>query len=126
MAAFAGRGELQMTKQGTGWHPQAFREMALERLRRCMHIGRLCKELGIHPRTLRKWRRQMEARREAEAATTALPGETLDEENRRLKRALAEKVLEVDFLQGALQHVEARRRQNTASGARASTPRSGE
>jgi hypothetical protein len=55
-----------------------------------------------------------------------LPGETLEQENRRLKRALAEKVLEVDFLQGALQQVEARRRQNTASGARASTPRSGE
>ena len=115
-----------MTKKGTGWHPQAFREMALERLRTCMHIGQLCKELGIHPRTLRKWRLQMEARREAEPATVALPGETLAQENRRLKRALAEKVLEVDFLQGALQHVEARRRQNTASGARASTPRSGE
>jgi transposase-like protein len=91
-----------------------------------MHIGQLCKELGIHPRTLRKWRLQMEARREAEPATTVFAGETLEQENRRLKRALAEKVLEVDFLQGALQQVEARRRQNTASGARASTPRSGE
>ena len=58
--------------------------------------------------------------------TVQLPGETVEQENRRLKRALAEKVLEVDFLQGALQQVEARRRQNTASGARASTPRSGE
>jgi hypothetical protein len=67
----------------------------------------------------------MEARRDSEPATTSLVGETLEEENRRLKRALAEKVLEVDFLQGALQH-EARCRQNIASGARASTPRSGE
>ena len=115
-----------MTTKGKGWYPPAFREMALERLRTCMHIGQLCKELGIHPRTLRKWRLQMQARREAEPAADALPGETLEQENRRLKGALAEKVLEVDFLQGALQQIEARRRQNTASGARVSTPRSGE
>jgi transposase-like protein len=91
-----------------------------------MHIGRLCEELGVSPGTLRKWRRQMEARREAAPATAELSGETLEQENRRLKRALAEKVLEVDFLQGALQQVEARRRQNIASGGKVSTPRSGE
>lgn len=115
-----------MAKKGEGWRPLAFREMALERLRTCMHVGRLCKELGVSPSTLRKWRRQMEARREAEPSTVQLPAETLEQENRRLKRALAEKVLEVDFLQGALQQVEARRRQNIESGVRASTPRSGE
>lgn len=115
-----------MTRKGVGWHPQAFREMALERLRTCMHIGKLCGELGISPSTLKKWRRQMQARQEAGPATVALPGETLEQENRRLKRALAEKVLEADFLQGALQQVEARRRQNAESGARASTPKSGE
>ncbi len=53
-------------------------------------------------------------------------GDSLQQENERLKRALAEKTLEVDFLQGALQQVEARRRPNTAIGARASTPKSGE
>jgi transposase-like protein len=90
-----------------------------------MHIGRLCEELGVSQSTLRNWRRQMEVRHEAEPATVHHPGETLEQENRRLKRALAEKVLEVDFLGGALQQVEVRRRQNTASGARASTPRSG-
>jgi transposase-like protein len=115
-----------MAKKGVGWRPQAFREMALERLRTCMHIGKLCEKLGVSQSTLRSWRRQMEARHEGEPAAVRLPGETLEQENRRLKRALAEKVLEADFLQGALQHVEARRRQNTASGARASTPRSGE
>jgi transposase-like protein len=115
-----------MAKKGVGWRPQAFREMALERLRTCMHIGKLCEKLGVSQSTLRSWRRQMEARHEGEPAAVRLSGETLEQENRRLKRALAEKVLEADFLQGALQHVEARRRQNTASGARASTPRSGE
>ena len=95
-------------------------------MRTCNHIGRLCQELGVSRKTLEKWRRQMESRREAEPTTAPVAGETLEEENRRLKRALAEKVLEVDFLQGALRNIEARRRPNTASGARASTPRSGE
>jgi transposase-like protein len=114
-----------MAKRSSGWRPQAFREMALERMRTCMHIGRLCEELGISPSTLKRWRVQMESRREADLVLVQPCGETLEEENRRLKRALAEKVLEVDFLQGALQQVEARRRQNMVSGARASTPRSG-
>jgi transposase-like protein len=126
MSAFAGKGELQMAKKGLGWRPQAFRDMALERLQTCMHIGKLCEELGISPSTLRHWRRQQEAMHSAWPAAIEFAGETLEQENRRLKCALAEKVLEVDFLQGALQQVEARRRQNTASGARASTPRSGE
>jgi transposase-like protein len=115
-----------MAKKGEGWRPQAFREMALERLRTCMHIGKLCEELGVSQSTLRSWRKQQEARHEAVPATVQLPGETLEQENRRLKRALAERVLEVDFLEGALQQVEARRRQNIESGARASTPGSGD
>jgi hypothetical protein len=68
----------------------------------------------------------MEARREAAPVAAQVAGETLEQENRRLKRALAEKVLEVDFLQGALRNIEARRRQSIVSGARASTHRSGE
>ena len=115
-----------MAKKGEGWRPLAFREMALDRLRTCMHMGKLCKELGVSPSTLRKWRKQACARNDGQPVTIQLPGETVEQENRRLKRALAEKVLEVDFLQGALQQVEARRHRNIASGARASTPRSGE
>jgi hypothetical protein len=68
----------------------------------------------------------MESRRESEPVEVQLRGETLEKENLRLKKALAEKVLEVDFLEGALRNIEARRRQNTASGARVSTPGSGE
>jgi transposase-like protein len=97
--------------------------MAVERMRTSNHIGRLCDELGVSRRTLEKWRKQMGVR-EPEPALVER-AETLLEQNQHLKRALAEKVLEVDFLQGALQHVEARRQQNTASGARTSTPKSG-
>jgi len=99
--------------------------MALERMRTCNHIGRLCAELGVSRKTLEKWRRQKEARHETAPVSVQLPGETLEAENRRLKRALAEKVLEVDFLQGALRNIEARRGQNTVSGGKVSTPRSG-
>jgi transposase-like protein len=99
--------------------------MALERLQTCTRVGELCKELGIHHKTLRRCR----CRRRGYAPSHAVsqrPEESLQQENERLKRALAEKTLEVDFLQGALQQVEARRRGNIASGARTSTPKSGD
>jgi transposase-like protein len=71
--------------------------MALERLRSSPHIGKLCLELGVSRRTLRKWRCEMESQGESQPVAVQLPGERLDEDNRRLKQALAEKVLEVDF-----------------------------
>ena len=112
-----------MPKKGTGWYPQQFREMAVERSRTCMHLGRLCKELGIDLHTLRTWRKKMGTKREE--PPPGMGAETALEENRRLKRTLAEKVLEVDFFKGALQKVEARRRQNASNGAKVSTTRSG-
>ena len=99
--------------------------MALERLRTCTRVGELCKELGIHRKTLRRWQMQ-EAGYEPSHAVRQRAEESMQQENERLKRALAEKTLEADFLQGALQQVEARRRENIASGARTSTPKSGE
>ena len=79
----------------------------------------LAKELGVDLRGLYRWRQRLdpeaaEPRREAGR----------DKEVERLKRALAEKVLEVDFLRGALHKVEARRRQSESGGERASTTRS--
>jgi transposase-like protein len=115
-----------MGKRTGGWRPEWFRSMALERLRSSTHIGKLCLELGVSRSTLRKWRSEMESRRESQPVEVQLLGETLEKENLRLKQALAEKVLEVDFLGGALRTIEARRRQNSASGGSASTPGSGE
>jgi predicted RNase H-like nuclease (RuvC/YqgF family) len=114
-----------MAKKAAGWSTESFRAMALERMRSCTHIGRLCEELSISTATLRRWR-STEAGYEPVRVVAQRPVESLQQQNERLKRALAEKTLEVDFLQGALQQVEARRRQNTASGASASTPKSGE
>ena len=93
-------------------------------MRTCSHIGRLCEELGLSRKTLQRWRREMGAQCEAERVATPPAGETLAEENRRLKSALAEKVLEVDFLQGALHNIAARRRPSTESGGKPSMPAS--
>ena len=114
-----------MGRKPGGWSTESFRAMALERLRTCTRVGELCKELGIHHKTLRRWQMQ-EAGYEPSHAVSKRAEESLQQENERLKRALAEKTVEVDFLQGALQQVEARRRGNIASGARTSTPKSGE
>ena len=106
-----------------------FRRMAVARMSSSDNITALAEELGIDRDLLYRWRGQL-------AVTPAVetPGEStqedprdakLREENRLLKLALAEKGLEVDFFKGALQKIAARRQRNTASGARASTTRSG-
>jgi hypothetical protein len=67
--------------------------------------------------------------RDREMAKAAAGGELapgrreqrLRNENLKLKKALAEKTLEVDFFKGALQKVKARRQQSELSGATAST-----
>ena len=78
-------------------------------------------------RLLYTWREQLEPVETPEGPR--LPANsreaTLRKEVSRLKRLLAEKVLEVDFFKGALQQVEARRQGRGTAGAQASTPTSG-
>jgi len=97
--------------------------MAVDRLMQCDNSVELAKELGISRRLLYTWREQLEPR-ESHGPPANSREATLRKEVSQLKRVLAEKVLEVDFFKGALQHVEARRRQSGKTGARASTPRS--
>jgi transposase-like protein len=100
--------------------------MAVVRMKSCENIVALSKELGVHRRLLYKWRDELEPRDGREGPPPANPREsTLRQENSQLKRALADKTLEVDFFKGALQKVEARRQQSGNSGETASTPRSG-
>jgi transposase-like protein len=99
-----------------------FWEAAVARLNAGENALRLAEELGVNVRGLYRWRDRFEAKgndaqRQREAA--------LANEVQRLKRALAEKVLEVDFLQGALHKIEALRRGSGGPGAKASTTRSG-
>jgi transposase len=114
-----------MGKRRVGRYPRAFRQMAVDRLRKCDNVVALSEELGVHRRLLYKWRQQSDP---AEADGSLSPDTrefTLTREICHLKRLLAEKVLEVDFFKGALQKVEARRRNKETTGATASTTRSG-
>ena len=108
-----------MGKKGVGKHAREFREIAVGRMRNCDNIAALAQELGVHRSVLYQWRDQLGARPE-------LTGESLlARENQRLKQALGDKVLEVDFFRGALQKVEARRQSSTKPGETASTTESG-
>jgi transposase-like protein len=82
----------------------------------------LCRELGISRQLLYSWRegRQREQDKQQEGAEQRLRRENLD-----LKKALAKKTLEVDFLKAACAKVEALRQASTGSGAMASGKRSG-
>jgi transposase-like protein len=99
--------------------------MAVDRLTQCDNIVALAKELGISRRLLYTWREQLEPVERGDAPPATSREAPLRKEVSRLKRVLAEKVLELDFFKGALHSVEARRQQSGKTGARASTPRSG-
>ena len=92
------------------------KRQAVERMKSCSP-QKLAKELGIYKRQLYQWRDQLRRHR-GEPATRE---EQLKRENQRLREALGKKVLEVDFLQGALRRIEARRRASDGCGETAST-----
>jgi transposase-like protein len=92
---------------------------AVNRMKSCSP-EQLAKELGIHKRQLYEWRDQLRRHR-GEPPTRE---EQLKREIEQLRAALGKKVLEVDFLQGALRRIEARRRASDGCGGTASTKKS--
>jgi len=98
--------------------------MAVERMRTCDNVSALAQEMGIDRSVLYHWRNLMPGEGGAGAVSDS-PVRELRKEIRDLKRVLAEKALEADFFKGALQKIEARRRSNSSSGAKASTTESG-
>ncbi len=95
---------------------------AVERMKICGH-ERLARELGIHRRQLYEWRMQL-ARLDGTRLPVAGRQGQLERENQQLREALARKVLEADFLQGALRRIEARRQASDGCGETASTKKS--
>lgn len=114
---------MSMTRKGR--HPLEFRQMAVERMKRCENIVALSEELGVSRRLLYRWRDQLDPIEDRQEPTESPRESTLRKENHQLKRVLAEKTLEVDFFKGALQKIAARRQRNTDTGERASTTKSG-
>lgn len=91
----------------------------------CDSVVGLARGLGIHWGLLYKWKRAAAAAQAQAAAQGSQQRQAaMQAEIDRLKGALADKVLEVDFFKGALQRIETRRR-SASSGERPSTTRSG-
>ena len=112
-----------MAKKRVGKYPEAFRRMAMERMKDCPNVTALAEELGVDRTVLYHWQRNLDP--SDEGATKHSSVRKLRKEVRELKRVLAEKTLEVDFFKGALQKIEARRQSSGGSGGKASTTRSG-
>ena len=79
---------------------------AVAQMESCKH-ALLAAELGIAKRVLYS-RREHLRRLEEKAKREGSRERALERENRKLKEALATKVLEADFLQGVLRRIEAR------------------
>ena len=106
-------------------YSRKFQRMAVERMRTCENVTELARELGVRPRCLYKWRTKLELLESGEESARANTHEgSYRKQVLRLKQLLAEKTLEVDFFKGALQKIEARRRNSNASGETASTSKS--
>jgi transposase-like protein len=101
-----------------------FWRAAVERLKQGESAQAVAEELGVDRRGLQRWQQRLNAGT-AEAERPRPREAALAKEVEKLKRALADKVLEVDFLRGALHKIEARRRKSESGGGQASTTRSG-
>ena len=108
-------------------HSVEFKRQAVERMKGCDNIQALARELKVERKLLYTWKYQVEGRPEPRHASLAESAEQRQEnqlrlENQRLKEALGEKALEVDFFKGALRRIREGRRNNTVSGALVSCP----
>lgn len=105
-------------------YTEEFRRQAVERMKESKNIRALARELGIDKRLLYDWRERATDLSDQRTPTNRKTRQ-LQQENKELKRLLAEKTLEIDFFRGALQKVAARRQQSNAHGEKASTTKSG-
>jgi transposase len=111
-------------------HKREFKKQAVERMKECDSTTALARELDIERKLLYVWKYQFEGRPEARHASyMETPEETterkLREEIARLKQALADRSLEIDFFKGALRRIEEGRPSKSSSGDPASMPKSG-
>jgi transposase-like protein len=116
-----------MAKKGK-WrrHTVEFKRQVVERMKTCENIGALARELKLERKLLYTWKYQFEGRPEPRHANLGIPAEDRKEKQFRdevtkLKSALADKTLEVDFFRSALLKVKEGRQRSTKTGAAAST-----
>lgn len=108
-------------------HSLEFKKQVVERMKTCGNITGLAAELGLERKLLYIWLQQLEGRPPARHADYQVTAEERKEiqltgQVNKLKAALADKVLENDFLKSALLRVKEGRQPNCEAGDSASTP----
>lgn len=111
-------------------HQREFKRQAVERMKTSDNVQGLARELDIESKLLYVWKHQFEGRPERRHASyVETPEETterkLRDEIARLKQALADRSLEIDFFRGALRRIEEGRQSKSSTGEAASMPKSG-
>ena len=107
-------------------HTVEFKRKVVERMKTVENIGQLARELDLQRKMLYSWKYQFEGRPEPRHANLGITAEDrkekqLKDEIAKLKAALGEKGIEVDFFKSALLKVKEKRQQNIESGVPAST-----
>jgi transposase len=112
--------------KGRRRHSPEFKAAAVEKMRGTDSVVALSRELKVHWRLLYRWKAAAET---AEAVRDDHAPEqreaALREEITKLKTALADKTMEVDFFRGALRNIETLRQKRAHNGGEASTTKSG-
>ena len=99
-------------------HTVEFKRQVVERMKTCGNIHALARELKIERKLLYTWKYQFEGRPEPRHANLGIAVEDrkekqLREEIGKLKSALADKTLEIDFFKTALVRVKEGRQPST-------------
>jgi len=97
----------------------------MEQIRAGVSVRTVAKRIGVDVRQVYRWKKNPihpDSKRNQEENPPAEV--SLYQELQQVKQALAEKVLELDFLKGALQRIEARRQKSGSSGETTSTEKS--
>lgn len=107
-------------------HTVEFKRQVVERMKTAENIGQLARELDLQRKMLYSWKYQFEGRPEPRHANLGLTAEDrkekqLKDEIAKLKAALGEKGIEIDFFKSALLKVKGKRQQSIESGVPAST-----
>ena len=98
-----------------------FWQAAVARVQAGENLAEVALELGVDRRGLARWQERLDPEM---LRTDRRREKALAEEVEQLKKALAEKVVVVDFLRGALHKVDERRRQSESAGVAESTTKS--
>jgi hypothetical protein len=107
-------------------HTIGFKRQAVAQMKTCENIEALARKLKIQRKLLYTWKYQFEGRPEPRHANLGIAAEErkdkqLRDEITKLKSALANKTLEIDFFKLALLKIRERRQQSNETGGSAST-----